>query len=384
MNVDAVGLATGVEGADARAYATGVYQTVGIEYSAFPVTGTASVVNAGLINVNANADANLGATTATAFSVTIDAHAGAIGIDQDVFAQNNALARVENNGGQIDASANAVANGGSQFASATAFATAINQNVFIFTADDADTNIASAVVINNGLIHAGAVASAFQALIGENTGTPGAFATAAADGINQNADLADGTSIIALFNNGAAGVLSVEAAGFASGVNATAGAYASGVEQTSITVPPLMRSRRCRMTASSTSWRTRLRLWIRCGYGDSGSGRHGLRQRRSVRHQPGCLGQRKRRCDREQCRRAERDRACGRECDRQHLHVHHHVGRRGAVYGHRQLRGWKRDRIRDRGGNRAGRVRGSHRDGKRRQQRHHQCACAGARFRSVV
>ncbi len=130
--------------------------------------------------------------------------AEAIGIDQDVFAQNNALAHVENSG-QIDVAANAVANGGSQFARAIADATGINQNVSIFTGDDADTNIAMAEIINDGLIHVGAVASAFQALVGENTGiAASAFATSGR-GRHQSErrPRLDGTSIIALFDNGA-------------------------------------------------------------------------------------------------------------------------------------------------------------------------------------
>ena len=248
LNVDAVAVATGVEGAGAGAYATGIYQDVG-SYGSGPVNGTASVQNAGVIDVTANAQANLGAITATPVAVTVEASASAIGIRQDISALSDATAKVVNNG-TLDVAAIAVANAGSQYASASATAVGIRQDVANFTAaTDDDTNVARAQVTNDGLIHVAATASAFNDLVAIGTitptgttfviGNPFAWASAQATGIDQQVTGLDGVSIVAVFNNNVvgtgtaavAGVLSVEANAFASGVSAEAGAYATGVNQ---------------------------------------------------------------------------------------------------------------------------------------------------------
>ena len=249
LDVVALAFASGAEGAGAGAYATGIYQDVGDYFSA-PVTGTASVGNAGLLDVGAFAQAVLAATTVTGVDAVITARAFAVGIEQDVIAEDDALAHVLNSG-TIEVGARALATAASQSARADAYAAGILQDVFITaTQPDAElTNIARAEITNDGgLIRVVALATAFNDLANIVTtsmgatfvaGNPFAFASAQAFGVAQDVDLVDGTSIVGVFNNNVvgagtaavAGVLSVEAGALASGVSAQASAFATGVFQ---------------------------------------------------------------------------------------------------------------------------------------------------------
>jgi hypothetical protein len=243
LNVDAVADATGVTNSiGAGAYATGIFQQLGsAEGLSVPETGNAFVRNGNIIDVTAVAHANMGVNTANTFSAQIEAQATAFGVRQEFSAANNAAATVVNVG-SFDVSAIAVADAASQSASAQAVAVGIRQDIFLTAATNADTNIAQANVTNSALIHVAATASAFNegVNIGTTTptgivtftnGNPFAFASAVVTGIDQAVFGSGGTSGIALFDNNALGILSVEANAFASGVSAQASADAVGVTQ---------------------------------------------------------------------------------------------------------------------------------------------------------